>query len=137
MVETKQIWCCCCEKYIMARLTDGKEVYPYRKDLKKLPFWRCDDCKNWVGCHHKTKNRTRPLGNIPSPELKRARNYIHRLIDPLWQSGKIKRGALYNEISKRMGWTDYHTANLRTIGEARAVYVVGQEIANELNQKGT
>lgn len=127
-----ELWCCKCADYVDARLTDGAEVYPHRSDLADLPFWRCDACGNWVGCHHKTKKRTRPLGNIPSPELKKARGHIHALIDPLWKSKKIKRGALYNRMSEKLGWK-YHTATLRTIDEARQAYRAGQEIAREIS----
>ena len=82
------IRCCGCQKKVEARLTDGSEIYPHRKDLYSLPFWKCDVCGNFVGCHHKTKNRTRPLGCIPTPEIKNARKHIHAILDPLWQSGK-------------------------------------------------
>lgn len=129
-----ELWCCSCADYVTARLTDGAEVYPHRKDLSDLPFWRCDTCGNWVGCHHKTKEPTRPLGNIPSPELKKARSHIHSLIDPLWKSKKIKRGDLYARMSEKIGW-NYHTASLRTIDEARAAYRAGVEIRDELSTK--
>ena len=127
-----ELWCCKCEEYIEARLTSGSEVYPHRKDLSALPFWRCDSCKNWVGCHHKTKNRTKPLGNIPSPELKAARGHIHALIDPLWKSKRVGRSELYKMMSDRIGW-NYHTASLRTIEEARQAYRIGLGIRSELN----
>jgi hypothetical protein len=127
-----ELWCCSCAEFVQARLTDGAEVYPHRKDLSSLPFWRCDGCKNWVGCHHKTKDRTRPLGNIPSPELKKARKQIHALIDPLWKSKRIKRSDLYMRMSKKIGW-NYHTASLRTIDEARKAYRAGMEIRDELS----
>lgn len=78
-----EIYCCGCEKKVPARLTDGAEIYPHRHDLSGLPFWKCDTCGNFVGCHHKTKNRTRPLGCIPTPEIKEARKRIHSLLDPL------------------------------------------------------
>lgn len=126
------LWCCSCADYVTARLTDGSEVYPHRHDLSDIPFWRCDACGNWVGCHHKTKNRTKPLGNIPSPELKKARGHIHALIDPLWKSKKIGRSELYQRMSDRIGW-NYHTASLRTIEEARKAYRIGLEIKQELN----
>lgn len=126
-----KLWCCACADYVTARLTDGAEVYPHRADLADLPFWRCDECGNWVGCHHKTKNRTKPLGNIPSPELKKARGHIHALIDPLWKSKRIGRSELYQRMSAKLGW-NYHTASLRTIDEAREAYRAGLEIQNEV-----
>ena len=70
MSETRHIHCCECSEKVNARLTDECEIYPHRQDLKSLPFWKCDTCGNHVGCHHKTKNRTQPLGCIPSDEIK-------------------------------------------------------------------
>ena len=118
------IWCCGCTAEIPARLTDGSEIYPHRRDLSALPFWKCDNCGNHVGCHHKTKDRTRPLGNIPTPELRRARGEIHKVLDPIWKSGRTSRRALYAEIARRLGVEEYHTAELRTIEDARRAYRV-------------
>ena len=124
------IRCCGCDIKVEARLTDGAEIYPHREDLHDLPFWKCDECGNYVGCHHKTKNRTQPLGCIPTPEIKKARQYIHKLLDPVWQSGKIKRREIYALISEKLGWK-YHTANIRSVEEAREVY----KLVRKLNWK--
>lgn len=121
-----RIYCCACSRDIEARLTDGAEVYPHRKDLAALPFWICDSCGNYVGCHHKTENRTQPLGVIATPEIKKARQHIHAVLDPIWKSGKMKRASLYKRISDELGW-QYHTANIRTIEEARKVYAIVQQ----------
>lgn len=123
-----RIWCCGCGDHVEARLTDGGEVYPHRPDLKALPFWRCDACNNFVGCHHKTKNRTQPLGCIPTPELKNARKQIHALLDPIWQSGRMSRREIYKRISDETG-RKYHTAQIRSIEEARQVYRIVQRYA--------
>ena len=123
------IYCCGCGKDVNARLTDGSEIYPYRKDLHSLPLWICDDCSNYVGCHHKTKDRTQPLGCIPTPELKRARQHIHRLLDQIWQSGNMKRKEIYAKISKRIGW-NYHTAQIRSVEDAREIYRIVSEYAS-------
>lgn len=123
------IYCCGCEKEVAARLTDGAEIYPHRRDLASLPFWKCDACKNYVGCHHKTKNRTNPLGCIPTAELKNARQHIHRILDPLWMGeGKGKRTKIYRQISERIGW-EYHTAKIKSVDEARKVYTIVKELA--------
>ena len=123
-----RIYCCACSRDIEARLTDGAEVYPHRKDLAALPFWMCDSCGNYVGCHHKTKNRAQPLGVIATPEIKKARQHIHAVLDPIWKSGKMKRASLYKRISDEIGW-QYHTANIRTIEEARKVYAIVRRYA--------
>lgn len=128
MTETREIRCCACEQKVQARLTDGAEIYPHRADLHTLPFWKCDGCGNSVGCHHKTKDRTQPLGIIPTPELKCARQHIHRLLDPIWKSGRIKRKDLYAKLTEALGWK-YHTACIRDVEEARKVYRLIQEMA--------
>ena len=122
-----KIYCCGCCKDVEARFTYGSEVKPRRPDLHYLPFWICNTCSNFVGCHHKIKGSTRPLGCIPTPEIRNARAYIHKLLDPLWKSGKIGRGELYKKISDNIGWK-YHTADIRTVEEAKRVYKVVLEI---------
>ena len=128
----RALWCCGCNADVQARLTDGREIYPHRGDLAGLPFWKCDTCGNFVGCHHKTSDRTRPLGCIPTPEIKGARQHIHRVLDPLWESGRMKRGAVYAELAQRMGKPEYHTAEIRSVDEARQVYRIVQEIGASL-----
>jgi len=122
------IYCCGCNEKVEARLTRGSEVYPHRGDLSNLPFWKCDTCRNYIGCHHKTKKPTQPLGCIPTPEIRRARKHIHALLDPIWQSGRVGRRDLYKQISARIGWK-YHTAKIRSIEEARSIYRVIKEFA--------
>lgn len=124
---SREIFCSGCNTKVQARLTDGREIYPHRPDLASLPFWRCDTCRNYVGCHHKTKNRTEPLGVIPTPELKSARQHIHRILDPLWKNAGHRRKELYARLSAHMGF-EYHTAKLRTLEEARKAYKFIKEI---------
>lgn len=127
-MKTIKLYCCGCGRDVLPRLTDGKEIYPHRPDLSALPFWKCDACGNFVGCHHKTGNRTRPLGCIPTPELKKARQRIHELLDPIWQGGTMDRKKLYEAISHRIGWK-YHTAGIRTVEEADRIYGIVMEYA--------
>ena len=135
MSEYRTIYCAGCGKDTNANLTSGLEIYPHRPDLHKLPFWKCRQCGNYVGCHHKDKNNpTLPLGIIPTKELRDARQHIHQLIDPLHESGKISRGRLYSKLTKRLGWK-YHTANIRSVEEARRVYKTALEIKRELMQE--
>ena len=115
------IYCCGCSKYVKAILTNGAETYPHRKDLAELPFWKCRHCNNFVGCHHKTKNRTRPLGFIPTPELKNARKHIHMILDPLWKEQNYSRKEIYRSLTDSLGYK-YHTAKIKNIQQARIVY---------------
>ncbi|QEL19307.1 DUF3268 family zinc-finger domain-containing protein [Limnoglobus roseus] len=132
MNASRTLYCCACQADVAARLTDGREVYPHRADLGDLPFWKCDICLNYVGCHHKTKDRTRPLGNIPTKELKNARQHIHRILDPIWKEGRMARGKLYARIAAELGVEEYHTAEIASIDEARKVAVLVRRLAVDL-----
>ncbi len=129
MSKTRFIYCCGCKVDVRARLTDGREIYPHRRDLGRLPFWKCDGCGNFVGCHHKTSKPTTPLGCIPTAEIKNARQHIHKILDPLWKSRRMKRGEVYRLIAKKLGIAEYHTAEIRSVEDARKVYAIVQEIA--------
>ncbi|WP_288199088.1 zinc-finger-containing protein [uncultured Pleomorphomonas sp.] len=129
MADTRSIYCCGCGRGVDARLTNGFEIYRHRPDLYQLPFWKCDACGNYVGCHHKTTTPTKPLGVIPTAAIKAERQKIHRLVDPLWQSGKWRRGHLYAEISRRIG-KQYHTAEIRSVAEAHEILEAVKAIAD-------
>lgn len=122
-----KIYCCGCQKDVSPRLTDGREIYPHRDDLFSLPFWKCDGCGNYVGCHHKTKDRTRPLGNISTPSIRTERQKIHKILDPLWKSVQYDRKEVYKIISKKLGY-EYHTGEIKTVEEAKRVYKIVEKI---------
>ena len=84
-----------------------------------------------MGCHWKTKERTKPLGVIATREIMEARKKIHALLDPLWRSGKMRRGKLYARISSELGYT-YHSGEIKDIEEARRVYRIIAGLHNEL-----
>ncbi len=127
-----KIHCCKCGYKVDARLTNGTEIYPHRKDLANLPFWKCDACGLYVGCHHKDKsNPTLPLGVMVTKDVKNARMHIHKILDPIWQSHKMPRGKIYAILTKKLGW-EYHTANIRSIDEARKVYRLVKELSRNL-----
>lgn len=73
---------------------------------------------------------TRPLGCIPTPELRSARNHIHSILDPLWKGkgSPYRRTQVYAAISARIG-REYHTAEIRSLSEAREVYRIVRDIA--------
>lgn len=114
------LYCCGCQKEVKPRLTNGEEIYPHRPDLRDLPFWKCDECGNYVGTHYKTKEPTKPFGCIPTPEIRRARKQIHDALDPLWKSGKISRGSLYKKLSQRLGYS-YHSGDVSSVEQANRI----------------
>jgi hypothetical protein len=129
----RSIYCCGCSQDVQARLTDGTEIYPHRPDLGGIPFWTCDACGNNVGCHWKTGNPTKPLGNIATQEIKEIRKAIHRILDPLWQGKfglpvKTRRRELYAKISAALGY-DYHTGEIRNLQQAEQVLEIVKGLA--------
>jgi hypothetical protein len=131
MTNKRTIYCCGCGHDVQARLTNGAEVHAYVKRLRDTPFWRCDTCRRTVGCHHKTLDRTKPLGVIPTQEISRARRAIHYIIDPLWDGDRNKRAIIYRKISDRLGYR-YHTAEIRSVDEAKEVLRIAKELEASL-----
>ena len=127
----RDIYCCSCEDKKPRRLDYGNVIYPHRKDLHKLCFWVCDECGNHVGCHKGTESS---LGCIATPEIKNARQHIHRILDPIWKNKHMSRNKIYKAISKEIGWK-YHTAMIKSIEEARQVYAIVRGLANSINNK--
>lgn len=128
-MDTIRIHCCHCGREVTARRTDGCEVYPHRPDIAHHPFWICQ-CGNFVGCHKRRGWYGRPLGVIATPELRNARKHIHAVIDPLWWNQRetgLSRKDVYREMSRELGYT-YHTAWIRTIDEARRVWLVAKKL---------
>lgn len=126
------IYCCTCKKDIDCKFVKGNVVYPHRPDLAEKNFYICPKCKQYIGCH---PNTNRPLGVIPTQEMKKARMIIHGLIDPLWKKGIISRGKLYRLIAKELGIKQYHTGWTRSIGQCRQVYRAASKIIKELKNE--
>lgn len=98
-----------------AKRVTGKEIYPHRPELFGKQFWRCVPCGAYVGCHPGTAN---PLGRLANAELRREKQSVHRILDPLWKSGKMKRNEAYALLAKglniapqncHVGMFDVHT----------------------------
>ena len=80
-----------------ARLTNGLEIYPHRRDLHERNIWKCDRCGGYVGCHG---NTTRALGTPANAQLRNARIHLHnQMVDPLWKTAD--QIGLYEPENKR------------------------------------
>lgn len=119
-----KLWCVQCNKKVESDLTSGDVIYPHRPDLSNKNFYRCPQCKNYVGCHPNTIN---PLGCIPTEELKRARIIVHRKLDALWKSGKYKRSDIYKLLSNHFGY-NYHNGNTKTVAECEKAMQILEEL---------
>lgn len=126
-----KIYCVGCDKEIEPTITTGKEIYPHRQDLFDKQFLKCKVCGNYKSFNGKDKPTL-----IPTAELRNARRKIHAILDPLWQSGKIKRGQAYAYITHRIGY-QYHNESLRSIDEARKAYKIVAKLHNKLFKEQT
>lgn len=119
-----KLQCINCNKNVEAKLVTGDVIYPHRPDLKNRNFYKCPFCGEYVGCH---PNTTKPLGCIPSKELRQARIKVHDKLDILWKSGKHKRAEIYKTLSEHFGYK-YHNGNTKTVAECEeAIQVLEKE----------
>ena len=116
--------CLHCSK--QAVLTDGKEVYPHRKDLWQKRIWICRACNATCGCH---PGSVVPLGYPADKQTRNARMRLHNeRLDPLWKQArkgekKRARTAVYKLLSERMDLDskDTHTG-MFTIEQCREAW---------------
>lgn len=80
-----KIYCCNYEKELDCELVKGSVVYPLRQDLSHLNFYRCPKCKQYIDCH---PNSTRPLGVIPTQQMKKSKNDYTRYDRPSLEKRK-------------------------------------------------
>lgn len=102
-LENIKIFCPSCNK--QAQWVPNEVVYNGKRYGRSYMCYWCADCEYMVGCHNNTR---KPLGTMEGKELRLLRRKVHAKIDPLWQSGKMSRGYMYEKISKALGFT-YHT----------------------------
>ena len=86
-----------------AELVSGNVIYPSRPDLVHRQFWRCARCDAWVGCHPGTAD---PLGRLANAPLRKARQRVHALLDPMWKSGAMKRTAAYQWLARKLAMAE-------------------------------
>lgn len=123
-----KIFCVTEQAEVDAEKVTGREIYPHRPDLAGKILYRCPVCGNYVGTH---KKDGRPLGCIPTPELRARRQAIHAIIDPLWRAGLINRQSIYAKFSTRLG-REYHTGEIRSIAEAENIRIVAEDIKSQV-----
>lgn len=121
-MEKECIYCCKCEKKVMAVAITGQDIYPHRPDLYEKIFFQCPTCKNYVGTHKVSKHPQsgQPLGSIPTPELRKLRYEIHSLLDPLWRNKFVSRDFLYNHMSNVVQ-REFHVSQINSEEEARLI----------------
>lgn len=82
-----------------AKWINNKEVYGKQFGRSYMCYY-CKDCDAYVGCHNNTKN---PLGTMANASLRKMRQHVHSVLDPLWKSGKYTRGKIYQMLQDAFG----------------------------------
>lgn len=107
------LFCVNCQKEVLAEYENNS--------------WKCPHCNNSVGCH---KGTNRPLGCIPSPELRLKRIELYSLMEPLFS--KISKLKLLKLLSEKLGYK-FHLHQVKSIKECERVIDLVVEIGKELN----
>lgn len=108
-----------------AEWVENKAVYG-KNVGKSVMMWLCRPCDARVGCHQNTR---RPLGTLANRELREWRMRAHLMVDPLWKTGRYKRGAVYARLADAFG-REIHMgeADIRTCQEViRTVPLIFQK----------
>jgi len=82
-----------------AKWIPNEQVYG-RRFGKSYMCYYCKDCNAYVGCHNNTKQA---LGTMANPALRKMRQHVHGILDPLWESGKMKRKEVYQKLRQIFG----------------------------------
>lgn len=128
----RTVFCCGCGTTVEPRFTNADEIYPHRPDLTGIPLWKCDACGNYVGCRHKLpygKNWMDPIGPIPTPEIRKAREEVYSLTIPITWGGEITRQQLYKKLGEELGIRKYRTAKIRSLEQAKKACKLLREYA--------
>lgn len=121
-----KMYCVQCEEDVSPDVVSGKVIYPYRKDLYGLVLFQCPNCKNYASEHARV---------IPTRTIRKFRQKIHSIIDPLWRSGVVTRSWVYRNMSKAIG-KDFHSGNIRSDEEAITAYMAARKLALEVSLRG-
>lgn len=105
-----------------SKLVTGLSIYPHRSDLAELSFYQCAPCEAYVGCH---KGTTNALGRLANAELRQWKSIAHRVFDPIWRTGLIKRKEAYQALAREMGIEAKHChIGMFDVDQCKAVYAI-------------
>lgn len=111
-----------------AEFVSHEAIYGKRYGDKSWMVWLCRPCNAYVGVHQ--NNPARPLGTMANKELRAWRQKAHAAIDPLWESGLMKRKAVYARLSEMMGY-EVHVGESNA-KQCAAIIEAAKQIETEL-----
>lgn len=130
----------------LSRRVRGRVIYPHRDDLASFIFYACKPCGAYVGTH---KGTGVPLGIPANEELRKARQFVHSVFDPIWKNAykdeayrdsdkdekavrtiqHAARSRCYRYLASRMGipFEECHIA-MFDIGKCRTAYRIAKDL---------
>lgn len=72
--------------------------------------------------------------NDNGSQIKQIKQQIHQMIDPVWQSGVMSRGRIYERLSRATGLDDFHNRTLRDMRIGRKALAEATKIYYEAYQ---
>lgn len=100
-----KIYCANCDRNVEAVLLTGKQVLPKVKSLREKCFWKCSNCKNFVGTRTVGKNELAPDGAIVGKKIRELQNNLRKEIQLILEAKKSIPNAnelLYSWLSKKL-----------------------------------
>ena len=93
--KTNKVYCPYCGN--AAELVDSSVVYPQSYGM----MWICMPCDAYTGVHRSSPT-FKPLGTLAKKDLRKLRQQVHHMFDPLWKNGSRTRNEAYAWLAERM-----------------------------------
>lgn len=112
MATESLIYCAACDRNVKSFLVQGWEVLPdpAQNHLRDCFFWKCPDCRNFVGTHQIKKNDLAPLGPISSKKMRAKQKIIRERIKSILELKKDLPDAkekLYSWLGRKLFSSDF------------------------------
>lgn len=109
----------------LAELKDAYTVYR-REGFGVLYVCPTAACDAYVGVHQGT---SRPKGSLANAALRRLRNDVHAVFDPLWRDPEVERTEVYEAAANVLGLKEFHIGEMRD-DDAKAYLDRHEELAD-------
>lgn len=123
-----KLYCCGCQENVTPYLVSGADVLPEIKRLRKRSFWKCEECRNFVGTYEKTYGKKTeyfaPLGPIGTKKIRKTQDKLRAEIGLILKAKKDTPNAkqiLYDWLSKKLFYP-YRTEAIISKAEANLVF---------------
>lgn len=124
--------CLSCDDHVRAKLVLGSIAAPDVHKLADKLYFLCRGCGNFVGSWHNKGDIYLPVGTIPTKEIQAAREVVYENMQILIDSGRYNRTALYNLLSRKLGWrSKFGVAKIDSIKQAKNITKMLKKISAE------